>query len=139
MKSSLPTLTMDGFVTNKRLIFYKCWEYFLVNQYSQSNTFYGSIASLTYLLAAKVDPDGKAESIEIALRDMYLRYFDKVNIDVSIDDDDATSTQFVKIAITCSDNESDTKYYLAKEIENKNGEIMKLDELLTELYDHYAN
>lgn len=140
MKSCLPTLTLDGFVTNKRLIFYKVWEYFLSSEYSQSTTFRGMISSLKYILAT-VDPNDSVEiskKIEDTLNTMYRKYFDNSTVDVLIDEDPETRTLRINIAIECSDDGDETVYRLYKEVESTNGEIKKYNELLNELYAHYS-
>ena len=139
MEVSLPTLTTDGFVNNKRLIFYKLWEYFLVNQYSQSNTYKGSIASLGYIIGSGSSPTGVAENVEKTLKDLYLRYFDVANVRCEADLDDGTNTYYMQIGLEAYDeSDPDTVFSLVKEIEGKNGEIKNLDTLLSELYKHYV-
>lgn len=140
MDSCLPTLTLDGFVTNKRMMFYKLWEYFLTSEYSQSNTFYGMICSYKHVLATAISSGNLVEaarSIEGSLTSMYKRYYDNVAVDCQIGEDIETNTQVVKIAVSCSDDSGKT-YRLYKEIENKDSKIKNYESLLSELYEHYA-
>lgn len=46
----IPSLTVDGFITNKRTQISKIMEYFLASDKSQSNTFYGKVYSLKGIL-----------------------------------------------------------------------------------------
>jgi hypothetical protein len=40
MNSVLPSLSDEGFISNKEVIIAKLFKYFLASNYSQSNTFY---------------------------------------------------------------------------------------------------
>lgn len=138
MTSCLPTLTLDGFVTNKQIMFYKIWEYFLTSEHSQSNTF--NVASYKYIMATAFensDTQSIARSMEGALESLYKKYYDNVKVDCETVDDTETNTLKVRISITVSDNGGST-YRLARELENTNGELKNYDELLNELYTHYA-
>lgn len=140
MNSCLPTLTLDGFVKNKQMIFYKLWEYFLTSENSQSNTFQGSIASYKHIMAtgfSSGDLDSIKRNVESVLNKLYKKYFDTVVVDCEVGEDLETNTYIVRISITASDTDDKT-YRLAKEIENSNGEIKNYDKLLNELYEHYA-
>lgn len=139
MDSCIPTLTLDGFVKNKQMIFYKLWEYFLTSEKSQSNT-YGDIASYKYILATGLennDEQSIVRTVESSLYNLYHNYFDNVQVSCELGTDPETSTLFVKIDIMASDTDGKT-YRLAKEIENSNGEIKNYNTLLNELYEHYA-
>lgn len=137
MKSCVPSLTTDGFVTNKRMIFYKVWEYFLASEFSQSNLFRGQVASVKYVI-------GTASNITIVkqaegtLKKLFERYFDNVTVDCYIVDTNA-AFQTLSVAITCYDNDApEITYTLAKDIEHQKGKIQNYNELLSELYQHYT-
>lgn len=139
MNSCLPTLTLDGFVTNKQIMFYKIWEYFLTSEKSQSNVFSG-INSYKYIMATAFETsniDGIARSMEGSLTNLYKKYYDNVKVDCEVADDTETNTLKVRISITVSDT-GGTTYRLARELENTNGELKNYDKLLNELYQHYA-
>lgn len=138
MNSCLPTLTLDGFVTNKQIMFYKLWEYFLTSEKSQSNTF--PVSSYKYIMATAFETNNIqniARNMEGALEHLYKNYFDNVTVDCETAEDSETNTYKVRISISASDS-GGTTYRLAKELENTNGEIKNYDKLLNELYDHYA-
>lgn len=140
MNSCLPTLTLDGFVKNKQMIFYKLWEYFLTSESSQSNTYMGLIASYKHIMATGLslnDVESIRRNVESALDNLYKKYFDNVSISCEIGEDLETNTNIVRISITVSDSDGKT-YRLAREIENSNGEIKNYNKLLNELYEHYA-
>lgn len=135
MKSTLPTLTLDGYLTNKHLLISKLWIYYLASNKSQSNTF--SIHSLKYDLNTSRVDRSLASGIESSLVSLFGSYFDKVAADIDVKTDKTTNTQFCKIALTLTDE--DKKYYLYKELESKNGEITNYLTQLDELYEEYNN
>ena len=135
MNSTIPSLPLDGWIENKHLQMRKLWEYFMTSEYSQSNTFYGDIASLKYILAISNPRTNLVTNLESALGRLYSKYFDKVNPDVTIDGSQ-DDKWIVKIAITCIDD--NTSYYLNRELTYSNGKIEKYEQLLDELYDQYT-
>lgn len=142
MTSSVPTLTMDGFVTNKNLMVAKLWAYYLTSDHSQSTTFSGDVQSLKYdLLSSDID-SMLTKNIEASLEELYGNYFDKAKADVVLKTDKDTNTQYASISLTLSDIDEKgytKKYYLSKEIESTNGEIKNFEKLLDNLYEEYNN
>lgn len=142
MTSSVPTLTMDGFVTNKNLMVAKLWAYYLTSDHSQSTTFSGYVQSLKYdLLSSDID-SMLTKNIESSLEELYGNYFDKAKADVVLKTDKDTNTQYASISLTLTDIDEkgySKKYYLSKEIESTNGEIKNFEKLLDNLYEEYNN
>lgn len=142
MTSSVPTLTMDGFVTNKNLMVAKLWAYYLTSDHSQSTTFSGCVQSLKYdLLSSDID-SMLTKNIESSLEELYGNYFDKAKADVVLKTDKDTNTQYASISLTLTDIDEkgySKKYYLSKEIESTNGEIKNFEKLLDNLYEEYNN
>lgn len=142
MTSAVPTLTMDGFVTNKNLMVAKLWSYYLTSDHSQSTTFGGLVQSLKYDLFSSEIDSMLTSNIEKSLEELYGNYFDKVKADVIVKTDKDTNTQYASISLTLSDIDEKgytKKYYLSKEIESANGEIKNLEKLLDNLYEEYNN
>ena len=135
MESTLPTLSLDGYLTNKHLLISKLWIYYLASNKSQSNTF--SIHSFKYDLSTSTVDRSLASTIENSLSSLFGAYFDKVAADVDVKTDSGTNTQYCKIALTLTDD--DKKYYLYKELESKNGEITNYFTQLDDLYEEYNN
>lgn len=138
MKASVPSLTLNGFITNKRMIFYKLWEYFLASDYSQTVIFNGGIASVKYLIGENsMSPVDIVEKTRGMLTSLYKDYFDVVNVEALIlNPNDAY--QILSISIMAFDNENpDVIYDLHKDIQNTKGEILGYEQLLSELYTHY--
>ena len=135
MQSSIPSLTLDGWIDNKHLQMRKLWEYFMASEYSQSNTFFGNIASLKYILATELPSNSLASKIEEVLSILYNRYFDSSSVSVYIDDKELNKYKFT-IAITCTDENNE--YYLNRELVYSNGKIETYESLLDDLYDQYV-
>lgn len=136
MKSSIPSLTLDGWIDNKHLQIRKIWEYFMTSEYSQTNTFIGDICSLKYILATSIPEVNLVSNVEAALRRMYSKYFDNVNVDVILDQDTDITKYILKISISCVDD--DQTYYLNRELAYSNGKIDRYENLLDELYGYYG-
>lgn len=132
MISSIPTLTIDGFVTNKYIQMYKLFEYFLASDYSQSNTFSGKVASLKYILATETS-ETMTSTIENQLRNLYISYFDSVNVQTWTEV--IGSKLHIYIDIMAEDN--DKTYTLSKEVKSTKGEIENYERLLDELWEEY--
>lgn len=135
MQSCVPSLTQDGFLTNKRTQMYKIWEYFLTSDYSQSTTFRGNVKSFRYLLATYT-PDELKEKLESNIKDLFDAYFDSTQVIVNVLTDSNTNTQYCKIGVVCTDEKK--KYQLYTEIKSTAGEIDNYETMLDELYEQYG-
>ena len=76
----IPSLTVEGFITNKRTQITKIMEYFLASDKSQSNTFYGKVYSLKGILQEYSSPSDISNAIKSQLTDMCLHHFDSVEV-----------------------------------------------------------
>lgn len=136
MNSSIPSLSLDGWIDNKHMQMAKLWEYFMASEYSQTNLFNGEIASLKYLLATSNPGNNLKLKIEEALIKMYNNYFDNTVCEVNIDSTSELDKYKVYIQITCIDNNN--RYYLEREIKYSNGKIEDFEKSLDELYESYV-
>ena len=118
---ALPTLTVNGFTTNKAIIMLKLYEYFLSSDYSQSNIFQGKIASLKYILSEAKNTNTLVTMATNALNDMYSCYFKTVQVDINVDETDASITLDINIIAT---DESDTPHTLSKLIKVTDNNII---------------
>lgn len=130
---TIPSLTLDGFITNKNAQMKKLFEYFLASEYSQSNTFQGKISSLQFILANDKDAIATVDLIRTTLISLYKSCFDTVDVVVNYDESDSSSTVNYSIDITCK--HEDMYYSLNKDIREKNSKIDNYDELLRALYE----
>jgi hypothetical protein len=135
-KDAIPTLGLDGWMKNKHSQMGKLFEYFLASDYSQSNTFYGEIASLKYILASGNDSVKIKDDIVITLTKLYEKHFDTVEVVVEVKESEEESTIEYRIDVNATHGED--IYELSKDISESNGSISNFEALLDELYNEYS-
>lgn len=135
MKSAIPSLSIDGFIKNKNSQINKLFLYFLSSQYSQSNIFYGEIASLKYILAKYNDPEELRNQIHNTLTKLYEKHFDFVQFDVSVKAPDHTSSIDIYISAILTDNGE--TYNFTKELVLSKSDINSYHILLDQFYNEY--
>ena len=111
MIDAMPTLTPEGFTTNKAIMMIKLYEYFLSSEYSQSNTFYGDIASLKYILSEAKDATELNDMVTAALTKMYNTYYMTTTVYTVVKETDNNMT--VTVNVVCRDY--DQKVYKLNE------------------------
>lgn len=131
MNSVLPSLSDEGFITNKEVIIAKLFKYFLASNYSQSNTFYGDISSLNYIIATNIPNDKMRADLETTLIKLYGRYFDSVDFNVNIETD---NTDVAKIYIDGTLQDGTNTYNLSKTVAIQGSTITNFENLLDEYY-----
>lgn len=136
MKSSIPSLTLDGWIENKHMQMAKLWEYFMASEYSQSNTFLGDISSLKYILASTDPKRGLVNKLESTLGKLYGRYFDQASVSVNMEAKSDDAVYKFYIVVNCRDDEKE--YSLQREIAYSKGKIENYEQSLDELYEQYA-
>lgn len=113
-KRPIPTLSAAGWVDDIAEKMALLFAHALVADYSQSNLYSGSVTSLQHIAANHPDsPEEHATALQGKLRDYYRRYFDTVEVDVTITDDD-TTRYTMELVINVTDN--GTVYSLAKSV-----------------------
>jgi len=93
----IPSLTTDGTLINKTEQMKKLFQYFLASDYSQSNVFYGKIASLKAILAMYSEPADIKRNIELVLTKQYQNYYDIVAVNVTIVYNDNKTEYLIEI------------------------------------------
>jgi hypothetical protein len=96
---SIPTLTTDGVIKDKKYIMTKLYEYFVASKYSQSY-FYKNISSLDYVISNFKDPEDMKLEIQKTLTILYSSEFNDINVVVEIIDSDRDSNYEISIDIT---------------------------------------
>jgi len=134
MSSAIPHLSRDGWLKDPSTMVNKLFEYFLVSEYSQSNTYRGKITSLKYILEQNTASDDIKSEIIKALVNMYNRYFTDILINIDITDDD---TSMLSLAISVDvTGEDGNRYTLDKNLELNNGTIANMNTLIEDLYNY---
>lgn len=121
MTTAIPALDPTGWVTNKYDIIELCFKHFLASDQNQSNIFKDNISSLKYILAMHSKPEELRRGIVNNLKLLYESYFEYVDIDVTLRDED----NIIKVMIGGKLTDSNGKtYQLEKYIGVKNNEIL---------------
>jgi len=130
---SIPSLSTVGWTKDYNEIVQKLYMYFIVSEYSQSNSYYGEIASLKYILQSHSEIEDIKLAIQKALLNMYDRYFDSADVVVDIIETDNSVSYATNIIAIASDGET---YKLNKTIQtDANNTITNLDENIAGLYE----
>ena len=130
---AIPSLSTVGWTKNYNEIMGKLYIYFVISEYSQSNSFYGNIASLKYILQNHSDVEEIKLAIQRSLISMYERYFSNVDIIVDITETETTIAYALNIIATGEDG---ITYKLNKIIEtDSKNTIRNLDTNIAELYE----
>jgi hypothetical protein len=129
---ALPTLTMSSWLDNRNTIMTKLFEYFLASDYSQSNTFAGTIKSLKYIIHNYTTASNIRNELIQALSELYQPYYDNVLVDIEIDESTDSSTISITIRIACTYMGVD--YNLARNIVETNGHIANFDDALDQIH-----
>ena len=128
---AIPTLSVDGFTTNKQLMMTKLFEYFKSSDYSQSNLFLGNVQSLKYIISIAKDSTELKELTEQALTNLYSSYYPKVAVDATIDE--TANNISVTADITCQDDLGNS-YKLSQLVRVIDNNIVGYDNLEENLY-----
>lgn len=134
--STIPSLTLDGFINNKKIQMTKLFEYFLASDYSQSNTFYTGISSLKYILAKVGTPEEARGTILSQLNKLYSEHFDTVNVSVDLYEPEGTGVANLHIEILATDD--GVTYTLTRELQYTNSGIEEFNTLLDKYYEQYS-
>ena len=129
----IPHLSRDGWMKDPSSMVNKLFEYFIVSEYSQSNTFRGEIASLKYILEHNNTNDDIKSEIMKALTIMYGRYFTDILIHVNISEDE---TSLVVIAISADVTAGKKRYTLDQNLEIDGGTLANMNKLIANLYEY---
>ena len=131
MGNAIPHLSASGWIKNTSSVVIKLYEYFLTSEYSQSNTFYGEVVSLKYILQNYTSTSDIEQAIRDALNKMYNRYFDTVNVTVLVDEQDNGTSYGINVSVTDADG---TTKDLSSDVNTIGNNIVNMDQLLSNLY-----
>lgn len=129
---SIPTLTLDGFVTNKKAQMVKLFEYFLASDKSQSNVF-NNIQSLKYILTQNKNMSDLKTALDRAIMDLYKPFFTNVTPDVIIKESDESNV--INIYINIKTTHEGKMYELTREVVSTNGDYNVFDKSLASILE----
>lgn len=136
MTSAVPHLSKNGWITSPTNVMTKQFEYFLTSDYSQTNLYRGEIASLKYILANNNAFADIKDAIRSALSNMYSRYFDKVTINITDNEEIISTTSTYNIYIDLLLVKDGVNYTLSQSVETKGVNILNMSNLIAELRGH---
>lgn len=101
--TTFPSLSGDGYITDRNVIVNKLFEMYLASNENQSNIM--SARSLKYILGLEglSDYDMKVE-LEKDMTKLYLHYFDTVDVTITVKLIDATRHYMIKLTATYNEN-----------------------------------
>ena len=131
MKIVVPTLSRDGYISNTEDTMRKIFEYYLVSEYSQSNTFRGEVVSITYDLEMGANVGDKRDNINRSLSKLFTRYFDNPDISVNIDTKhDPKLNITIKISVIINNR----TYILSNNISSTKNIINSIDDAVASIH-----
>jgi len=128
MAGSIPHLSVEGWIKNSEQKLLKLFEYFLTSEYSQSNIYYGNIASLKYILQNATEVNEIKNDISKSLYSMYGRYFSNVDVTVDIVEKDSVVEYYINVVVI---DENNNTYRLDKSILVTDNNIKNMDDLMS--------
>lgn len=129
---SIPTLTLDGFVSNKKAQMVKLFEYFLASDKSQSNIF-KNIQSLKYILTQNKNNTDIKYALDKAIIELYSPFFVNVTPDVIIRE--STTSNVINIYINIKTTFDGKMYELTREVVSTNGDYNIFDRSLADILE----
>lgn len=105
--------------------------YYITSDFSQSFLYEGSVTSLPYHIQLfENNPSRLSTEIETSLKIYLSRYFDRVDIKVTVDNLDGDYSDKLNIQIQADVYEGEYKYDLGREIITANNKIVKVFNLI---------
>jgi len=106
---SIPSLSVDGWVTNPEDVMRKLFEYFLASNEAQSNVFRYDVKSLKFILHKETEAVPTASLLKTTLEELYKEYFNTVTVDTIID----PAASDIRIKVDINVMYKGTKYHLS--------------------------
>jgi len=129
MYKTVPTLTTDGFVTHPPHMLIKIFEYFLSSDYSQTVTFYGSIASFRYIVRKHSDNlDNLRYELNTKLQTTLSRFWNNVTVETELTE--IPNSVFMSVIFNIEVIVDGQKYILEREIRLNNTTFLNKDVLI---------
>ncbi len=128
---AVPSLSTDGWVTDIRKKADLVLAHYFASDYSQSNVFLSKITSLAYQVQqAGSNTFELKRLIESDLQQYLGRYFDNVQVDIRIEDEDSSGTNRYNIVFDATVAENGIRYSVGRLIEVQNSKIKRIVKLL---------
>jgi hypothetical protein len=129
----VPSLSTNKAISNTIEMIAQLFKYFVIADYSQSNTFKGSISSLKDKLTGSEDPEWVKGRIHDALVTLYSNHFKQVDVEITYKDNlDVIGVVDYTIYVSVLDYNNEV-HSLAESISTGNGDIKNIDTILDNL------
>lgn len=130
-KHMLPTLTSAGWIKDPKVKMNKLFEYFMASERSQTTLVKTGAHSLKYILANTKDFTQTATMIKDSLTALYAAYFDDVDVETQVNEDDSST---VTIVIYITAMEDGSEYTLQKAVEGQLGDVGRFYNALAKMH-----
>lgn len=127
MNIGVPKLSRVGYITDPSDTLNDLYRYFLISEYSQSNTYRDYITSLSYILRTSATMTEVRDSIVRNFSRMLNRYFD--NATVVVESKEVKNTYYITILVSVTAKDGG-KYTITRDVTSKNGIIDNLENAL---------
>lgn len=133
MNTAIPTLSINGWTTDKKSMVAKLFEHFLCSNNSQTSVYLNTISSFKYIIKNSDDDIEIRKELTNSLNMLYKCYFESVVVNVysSQDAENPAITNYA-VDIVCKD-ELGNEYKLSKEISESNKQILNFETEIEEL------
>lgn len=135
----LPSLTPEGYISDRNLMMNKIYSYFITSDYSQSVRYYGNISSLKYLIRKHgTNHTGLLAEVRTMLNDLYLRYFDKVTVNAAITEIPITGSSKTNTALSIDviAIHDGVEFSLSETSYITDNKISEIDDTMSMYYNH---
>lgn len=133
---NLVTLSLDGTITDPVQKADRLLSYFFVNDQHQSNNQLGYIASLPGIIKDSANkPERASGEIQSALSELFSRYYEGVNCDVSVDESSnkivSGNDKAVNLLVNLTFKQNGQTYNLARIAKIVNSKLAGIAEVTT--------
>lgn len=127
----LPSLSSSGWVSEISEKAARLMAYFSTSESSQSYYYLGNVSSLPEIIKQYGNDDVQLKSVlQTRLQSYLIRYFDNVEIEVTITENTTTSEAYgLNIQVDCTVTQDNETHSLGRLINTVNSSIMKIIEI----------
>ena len=131
MKAPVPSLSLNGWVSNPREALDLLVSYFFLTNASQSNIYRGEVSSAQEIIQRNAnDTQAAASELGVALNRLLRKHYVETFISVEHRLDDASkSSSVVQFILSGTVTDNGVTYQLSKLVETKDGAFLKFVEI----------
>lgn len=127
MEIAVPSLSLEGFITDIRKTCDLLLAHYFASDFSQSNCFMGEISSLSYQVQQYgSDPDRLKSDIEVKLTRYLERHFDSAFVSVTINAGTSGTPNRYNIDVDATVVKGEQRYSVGHLLETLNGKMVSI-------------